>query len=286
MYALTGATGRLGRLVLDELLARMEPQRIVAFARDPAQLLDAAERGVVVRAADYDVPQSLLAGFRGIERLLFISASEVGRRERQHRAVIDAARTAGVRFIAYTSILHADRSPIKLAQEHRATESAIQASGIPYALLRHGWYSENFTAWAPSEIARGTVIGSAGDGLFSSAARADFAAAAAAVLTDETIRNQTFELAGDDAFTLSQYASELSAASGKPVRYVDMPVPAYRDELTRIGLPLEVATMLAESNGKAAQGALFDQGRALSRLIGRPTTPMRDTIREVVSGAA
>lgn len=282
MYAVTGASGQLGRLVIEQLIAKAGLDGVVALVRDPARVSDLADRGVQVRAFDYDAPDGLRPALEGIDRLLLISSSDVGRRTRQHRAVIDAARMAGVGFIAYTSILHADHSPLGLAIEHRETEAAIRASDLPHALLRNGWYIENYTMSAGVEIAHGGVIGSTGAGRISAATRADYAEAAAAVLLDRATTNRICELAGDTGFTLADYAATLAAASGKPVSYVDMPEEAYRAALEGMGLPGPLAAMLADSSAKASGGALFDDGHALRDLIGRPTTPLIDVVRSSI----
>jgi NAD(P)H dehydrogenase (quinone) len=279
MYAVTGASGQLGRLVIDDLLGRVPAGQIVALVRDPAKLADLASRGVVVRAFDYDAPDTLEPALAGVDRLLLISSNEVGRREAQHRAVIDAAKAAGVGYIAYTSILHADRSPLGLAVEHRATEVLVEGSGIAYALLRNGWYNENYTVGAGAAIAHGAVIGSIGDARVSSASRADYAAAAATLLAAGDTGVRLYELAGDTAFTHPEFAAMLAEASGKPVVYVDMPEAEYRAALEGAGLPAGLAAMLADSSAKAADGALFDDGHALTKLIGRPTTPLIASIR-------
>ncbi len=282
MYAVTGASGQLGRLVVQELLTKVEPSRIVALVRDPSKVTEIAERGVVVRAFDYSAPSTLAPALEGVDRLLLVSSSEVGRREPQHRAVIDAAKAAGVGFLAYTSLLHADSSPLSLAVEHRATEAVIKASGIPYAFLRNGWYTENYTMSAAMEVAHGAVIGSSGEGRVSPATRADLAAAAATVLLDPLVVNWTYELAGDESFTLAEYAGVLSKVSGKPVSYVNMPEAEYRAALEGAGLPSPVASVIAESSANAATGALFEAGRALSALIGRPTTPLSTVVVETL----
>ena len=277
MYAITGATGHLGRLALDALLETTSPTQVVALARDPAKLADLAARGVEVRRFDYDAPQTLTPALAGIERLLLISSSEVGKRGPQHQAVIDAAKASGVGFIAYTSILHADTSPMGLAAEHRATEAALKESGLTHALLRNGWYTENYVQSAPAALEHGALLGAAGEGKISGASRADYAAAAAKVLTGEAT-SKTYELAGDEAFTLAQFAQALSEIAGKPVVYKDLPEADYAAALKGAGLPAPVAEMLAESDAKAAKGSLFDDGRVLSGLIGRPTTPFQETL--------
>jgi len=278
MYAVTGATGQLGRHVLDILLQSTPPTQVVALARDPARLADYAARGVIVRRFDYDAPQTLAPALEGVDRLLLISANEVGRRAPQHRAVIEAAKAAGVSFIAYTSLLRADVSPLNLTAEHRVTEADLAASGLAHAVLRNGWYTENYVQSAPAALAHGALLGSARDGAISGASREDYAAAAAAVLTAAAPETKVYELAGDEAFTLAQFAQALSELAGKPVAYRDLPQSEYRAALEAAGLPAGFADLLAESDAKAADGALFDDGRVLSSLIGRPTTPFRETL--------
>jgi NAD(P)H dehydrogenase (quinone) len=279
MIAITGATGQLGRLVVEGLLASQPASSIVAIVRDPAKASAWAARGVQVRQGDYTQPAALGQALQGVDKLLLISSSEVGQRVPQHRNVIDAARQAGVKLVAYTSILRADSSPLGLAREHRETEALLRASGLPHVLLRNGWYTENYTASAPAAVQHGAVLGSAGVGRYAFAARADYAAAAVAVLTKEGQAGRVYELAGDMAYTLADYAAEIARLSGKPVAYQDLPEAEYAKALVQIGLPDFVAAMLAESDVGASKGALFDEGRALSRLIGRPTTPLADSIK-------
>lgn len=283
MYAVTGASGQLGRLVLNELLANTDPGKIVALVRDPAKLSDLAAKGVVVRPFDYNDASTLATALTGVDRLLLISSSEIGQRERQHLAVIEAAKNADVNFIAYTSVLHADESTLSLAAEHRATEVAIQESGVPYALLRNGWYLENYTMSAGMEIAHGAVIGSTGDARISAASRADYAAAAAKVLLNGTVGGQIYELAGDESFTLADYAATLAKISGKPVVYHYLPEAAFSSALQDIGLPATVASMVADSSANAASGALFDDKKALSALIGRPTTTLSAAVEAALA---
>lgn len=282
MIVVTGASGQLGRQVIDGLLATVPAQEIVAAARQPARVQDLAERGVQVREADYDRPETLARAFAGADRLLLISSSEVGKRVPQHAAVIRAAGAAGVQLLAYTSLLHADVSPLSLAVEHRETEALLKASGLPHVLLRNGWYTENYLAGVPAALSHGAMLGSAGTGRIASAARADYAAAAVAVLTREGQAGKVYELAGDQAYTLAELADTLSRLAGKPVVYHDLPQDAYAAALIDAGLPAPLAHLLAESDAGAARGGLFDADRQLSRLIGRPTTPLVDLIRRVL----
>ncbi|TGE23766.1 SDR family oxidoreductase [Hymenobacter aquaticus] len=273
--AITGATGQLGRLVIEKLKARVPAAQIVALVRNPAK---AADLGVEAREADYTQPAALEAALAGVDTLLLISSSEVGQRATQHRNVIEAAKKAGVKRIAYTSLLHADSSPLSLAEEHRATEADVKASGIPYTLLRNGWYTENYTGSVHGAVAGGAFLGSAKDGLISSATRADFAEAAVAVLTGTGHEGQTYELAGDDSYTLTELAAEISRQTGKDIPYKDLPVADYAAVLSSFGIPEGFAHGLASWDADAATGALFDDSRQLSRLIGRPTTPLSTAV--------
>lgn len=287
MFAITGATGQLGRLALENLLDKVPANEIVALVRDPARAADFAGRGVAVRVADYDRPETLVPALAGVTRLLFISANEVGRRAPQHLALISAAREAGVRFIAYTSLLRADTSTMDLAVEHRATEVALAESGIPHALLRNGWYTENYAAGIAPALQHGALVGSAGEGRIASAARADYAAAGIAVLTsDEDQAGKVYELAGDESYTLAEFAAEIARQSGRPVAYTDLPEADHAKALESAGLPAALAGLLAESDAKAAGGALFHPSHTLSALIGRPATPYAATIAATLAELA
>ena len=274
MIVITGATGQLGRLVIQSLLAKLPATQIVAAVRNPARAVDLAAQGVQIRQADYTDPASLVTAFQGAEKVLLISSSEIGQRAAQHRNVIDAAKKAGVSLVAYTSILHADRSPLGLAAEHAATEAYLRESGLPHVLLRNGWYTENYLASFPPALQHGAFIGSAGEGRISSAARADYAEAAAVALTAPAQAGKVYELAGDDSYTLTEFAAELSRQSGKPVPYVNLPEADYKAALFGAGLPEPIADLLADSDVGASKGGLFDDQRQLSALIGRPTTSL------------
>ncbi|MFP8907401.1 SDR family oxidoreductase [Streptomyces atacamensis] len=278
MIVVTGATGQLGRLVVEDLLTRVPADRIVAAVRTPEKAADLAERGVQVREADYDRPDTLMTAFEGAEKILLISGSEVGRRVPQHQAVVDAARQAGADLLAYTSVLHADTSTLPVAGEHRATEEAVKASGLAYSLLRNGWYNENYIPTAQQGAATGTIIGSARGGRVASASRADYAAAAAAVLTGDGHDNTVYELSGDTAFTMDDLAAEVTAVTGTPVVYQDLPAKAHAKALADAGLPEPVVEMLVAIDAGTAEGQLADTTGDLSRLIGRPTTPLRTTL--------
>jgi len=279
MIVVTGASGHLGRLAVEALLKRGVPAGgIVAAVRTPAKAADLAAKGVVVRTADYDRPETLDAALKGADQLLLVSSSEVGKRATQHAAAIAAATRAGVKLVVYTSLLHADASPLGLAVEHVATEKALLASGLPHVVLRNAWYLENHVGTVGGVVAHGAVIGAAGEGRFSSAARADLAEAAAVVLTTTGHEGKIYELAGDTAFTLADFAATVAAASGKPAAYVNMSEVELTKALVGVGLPEPFAAMLADSDVGASKGALFDDSRTLSRLIGRPTTKLVDLV--------
>ncbi len=276
-YAVTGATGQVGRLVLDELLTHTEASNIVALARDPSALSAYAAKGVQVRQADYDDPDSLEAAFQGVDRVLLISGNAVGQRERQHGNVIDAAKAAGVSYLAYTSILKGDQSPLALAPEHVATEKLLANSGLNYDVLRNGWYSENYTMGLAPSLESGKIFGAVGEGKLSTATRADFAAGAAAALLRGK-GGDVYELAGDEAWTMQDFAAEVSRQSGRQVEYVDQSEADYARTLEGAGLPPPVASMLASTSALSGQGALYDDSKSLSRLSGKPTTPIGETI--------
>lgn len=273
--AITGATGQLGRLVVEQLKAQLPAERLVALVRTPAK---AADLGIAAREADYTRPDTLAAALAGIDTLLLISSPEIGQRVAQHRNAIDAAQRAGVKRIVYTSVLRADTSPLSLATEHKETESLIKASGLAWTFLRNGWYTENYTGSIAGALAGGAFIGSAGEGRISSAARADYAAAAVAVLTSPGHDGKTYELAGDSAYTLADLAAEISRQSGKAIPYKNLPEADYAAALKGFGLPEGFAQAIAGWDVAASQGALFDEGRQLSRLIGRPTTLMAASV--------
>ena len=277
---ITGAAGQLGRLVIDALRRRAPSLQLVALVRDASKARDLAQLGVELRVADYKDSLSLASALMGIDKLLLISSSDVGQRTAHHHNVVDAALAADVRLIAYTSLLHADSSPMLLAVEHRETEALIRDSGLPFTLLRNGWYSENYTMGVAAALEHGVVLGAAGDGPLSLAARKDYAEAAAVVLADDVTRHagKVYELAGDEPCTLEDLAGEITRQASRPVRYQDMSEAEYRAALIGVGLPEGFAALLADSDAKAARGALFEPGRALSQLIGRPTTPLSESL--------
>lgn len=277
--AITGATGQLGRLVVEKLKTRTDPSNLVAVVRSPAK---AADLGIATRAADYAKPETLASAFAQVDTLLLISSSEIGQRVQQHRNVIEAAKKAGVKRIVYTSLLHADTSVLNLAQEHIDTEQMLKASGIAHTILRNGWYTENYTGSVPGALAGGAFIGSAGEGKISSAARADYAEAAAVVLTSPGHEGKTYELAGDTSYTLTDLTAEISRQSGKAIPYKNLPEADYAAALISFGLPEGFARAIAGWDVGASKGALFEDGRQLSGLIGRPTTPLSKVVADTI----
>ncbi|MFJ6214947.1 SDR family oxidoreductase [Streptomyces sp. NPDC092296] len=275
----TGATGHLGRLVVEALLRRgVEPSEIVATGRDIGKIKDLADRGVTVRRADFTDSDSLTAAFAGAEKLLLVSTDALGSRTDGHRRAIDVARAAGVTTLAYTSITKADSARMTLATEHRETEQYLQAGGAPFVILRNSWYLENYTGQLATYLEHGSVLGSAGQGLVSAATRADYAEAAAVVLTTEGHQGTVYELGGDQPFTLSDLAAALSAATGREISYTDLPAPAYAEVLTGAGVPQGFAEVLADADLGLARGELRTDSGDLRRLLGRPTTTLAAAI--------
>jgi NAD(P)H dehydrogenase (quinone) len=282
--AITGATGQLGSLVITDLLERgVAPGEIVAIVRDSAKAASLDERGIIVRVADYSDPAALRSALDGVDKLLLISSSEVGQRVAQHTNVIDAAEAAGVSLIAYTSVLKADTSGISLAPEHLATEERLAASTIPSVLLRNGWYWENYASALPQAIESGTLYGAAGDGRLAAASRADFAAAAAAVLTLDDQGGKTYELGGDERLTYAEFAKLIGEVAGKDVAYADLPENDYAAALAGAGLPQPVATMLAGADASISRGELDTDSGDLQTLIGRPSTPVADILKTAIA---
>ncbi|QPB42088.1 SDR family oxidoreductase [Rodentibacter haemolyticus] len=275
-FAVTGATGQLGRLVIEQLKARVPAENIIALVRSPEK---AADLGVTVRRGDYKDTTSLDSALQGVDKLLLISSNDLGNRVADHKNVIDAAKKAGVKQIVYTSLLRADSSPLSVAKEHPATEADLKNSGLVYTILRNGWYTENYTGSIPVALANGAFYGSAGEGKISSAARADYAQAAVEVLLGEGHDNQTYELVGDTAYTLTELAAELSKQSDKTIPYVDIPEADYAAALAKAGVPADFAAIIAGWDTDAKNGALYAEDRTLSRLIGRPTTDLATVIK-------
>ncbi|MFJ4918345.1 SDR family oxidoreductase [Streptomyces sp. NPDC088725] len=275
----TGATGQLGRLAVEALLRRgVQPSEIVATGRDIAKIKDLADRGVTVRRADFSDPDSLTSAFEGATKLLLVSTDAVGERAANHRRAIDAAKAAGVSTLVYTSISNIDSATMKLADEHRETEQYLSTAGVPFVLLRNGWYLENYTDQLATYLQYGAVTGSAGEGRVSAATRADFADAAAAVLTTEGHTGAVYELGGDQAFTLSELAAEVSRASGREIVYNDLPVADFTQLLIGAGLPAPFAEVLADADLGLGRGELLVESGDLSRLTGRPTTTLTEAL--------
>jgi NAD(P)H dehydrogenase (quinone) len=277
MIVVTGATGQLGRFVVSGL--REKGAHVVAGARTTD-----ADLGVEIREADYDRPETLEGALDGAEKVLLISASEPGKRVPQHQAVIDAAVRAGVRHLVYTSAPHADTTELVLAPEHKATEEAIRASGIPFTFLRNGWYHENYVDTITRAAETGEMVGAAGDGRVASAARKDYADAAVAVLTGEGHENKVYELSGDVAWTFPEFAGEIGAVTGKPVEYHDLSREDFEKSLLDAGLPPATAGFVAALEANIAAGALAETSGDLRTLIGRPTTPLRTAIETALAG--
>jgi NAD(P)H dehydrogenase (quinone) len=274
----TGATGQLGRLVVAELLERGVPaSEVVATGRATDQIKDLADRGVRVEAVDYGQPETLRPALAGARKVLLISGSEFGARVSHHANVIAAAEASGADLLVYTSVLNADRARFRIAEDHRATEQALAASGVAVTVLRNGWYLENYTPQIPAYLEHGAVLGSAGDGRVSAATRADFAAAAAAVLASDGHEGRTYELAAD-AFTMSGLAAAVGKAAGRQVVYRDLPEQEYAEVLTGAGLPAQYAEILADGDRGIARGELFTESDDLARLIGRPATTMPEAV--------
>jgi NAD(P)H dehydrogenase (quinone) len=282
-YAVTGASGKLGRLVLDELLEKTEAANVVALARDPTTLQAYDQLGAQVRKADYDDADSLKAALQGVDRVLLISGNAVGQRERQHGNVIEAAKEAGVSYLAYTSVLNAQGSKLMLAPEHVATEKLLEKSGLNHDVLRMPWYSENYTGALAPAIEHGAVYGATGEGKLSTATRADLAAAAVGALI-KSPGGKTYELAGNHPWTMKEFADEVSRQSGKPVQYVNQSEADYKQTLEGAGLPPPVATLLASTSYLAGEGELYSESKDLSDLAGRPSTPIGETIAQALNG--
>ena len=272
---ITGASGQLGRLAVEALKDRVGEGNIVALVRAPEKV---ANLGVPARAFDYSAPEGLAEALEGIETLGLISSNDFTDRVGQHVAVINAAKAAGVSRIVYTSILKADTSPMVIAQDHKATEAAIRASGIAYTFLRNGWYMENWTASLPAAIEAGALIGSAGEGKVTPAPRQDYAEALAAALAENAHENAIYELGADVPFTLAELAAEVSRQTGKDIAYNNLPEAAYKEILGGFGLPEAVTSFVADADAHAANGWLCDESKALSRLIGRPTTSLASAV--------
>ena len=277
--AITGATGQLGNLIIEQLLQLTAAQNIVALVRNVDKAEHFKTQGIELREFDYDRPETLVPALLGIDKLLLISANEIGRRTPQHQAVINAAKVAGVPYLAYTSLLRADTSPLGLAQEHRETEKLIQDSGITYTFLRNNWYSENYLAGVAHTIEIGTLFGAAQDGRISSASRIDYAEAAAKVLTSTGHENKTYELAGSESFSLSDLATFIGQAVNKDIIYQNLSAEEYTQGLTQAGLPAGLVDVIVDADIQTIQGAMYSASKDLEQLIGHKTTSIQDAIK-------
>lgn len=278
MIVITGAAGKLGRQVIEKLLEKVPAAEIIAAVRNPEKASDLAALGIQVRQADYSKPETLRSAFAGAEKVLLISSNEVGQRIPQHQAIIDAAKSTGVKLLAYTSILRADSSTLALASEHKATEENIRAFGLPFVFLRNGWYLENHTEQLGPAVQHGAILGAAGEGRFASAARSDYAAAAVAVLTSPGHENKIYELAGDTPFTLSELAAVVSEQAGKPMSYHNS-AQDYQNALLSFGLLADFAAILVDADLGAARGELDSSSGDLGTLIGKPTVTLTDAVK-------
>ncbi|WP_118195373.1 SDR family oxidoreductase [Albibacterium indicum] len=276
---ITGATGQLGRLVVEKLKQKIDTGDLVALVRSPEK---AADLGIEAREFDYTKPEKLVNSLEGVDKLMMISGSEVGQRKTQHENVISAAKKAGIKSIVYTSLLKADSSTLSLAGEHVQTEQMLKTSGIPHTILRNGWYTENYLMSIKEALASGALLGSAGDGKISSATREDFAEAAAVVLTSDNQAGEVYELAGDESYTLRDLAVEVSRQSGNDFPYKNLPESEYVEVLKSIGVPESFAPVIAGWDVSASKGDLFDDSKTLSSLIGRPTTPLTTAVKEAL----
>ena len=283
MIGITGATGHLGELTIQALLDGGTPAaEIAALVRNPEKAADLAAKGVQVRQADYNEPETLDSALQGIDKLLLISSNDVADRATPQRNVVEAAKRAGVKLLAYTSILRAGTAKMTMAEDHKATEEAIRASNIPFVFLRNGWYLENQNIAQTAQ--HGVLAGSAGKGKLSAASRADYAAAAAAVLTLPDQEGKIYELGGDQAFTLAELAAEVQAVSGNPVKFQNMPEAEYAGMLKGYGVPAPLADKLADAETRQSEGELYTDSGDLSKLIGRPTTPMKQWVKDTLQG--
>ncbi len=285
MIVVTGATGKLGRHVIDGLLEKVAATEVVAAVRNPDKADDLKALGIEVRKADYSDPSTLPAAFAGAEKLLLISSNEIEKRIPQQKAVVDAAKAAGVKLIAYTGILHGDASKLEIASDHKITEAYIRASGVPFVFLRNGWYFENQTEALAPAVQHGAIIGAAGEGRFAAASRLDYAGAAVAVLTTPGHENAAYELVGDKPYTYAELAAEVSAVTGKTVVYRNLSEDEYAKALAGFGLPEAFAKVLADADARAGEGELDDASHTLSRLIGRPTQSLHDAVASALKAS-
>ncbi|UUV22385.1 SDR family oxidoreductase [Paenimyroides aestuarii] len=277
--AITGASGKLGNWAILKLKEKTAAENIVALVRTPEKV---ANLGVEARAFDYNQPENLATALQGIDKLLLISGNEIGKRFEQHSAVINAAKEAGVKHLVYTSLLKADQSTLALAPEHLQTEEALKSSGIDYTILRNGWYTENYTETAQDTVKQGTLYGASGNGSINSASREDYAEAAAVVLSEDAHTQKTYELSGEESFTMQEYANALSVVSKKEIPYVNLPENEFANALEQAGMPQPVAAFYAGTHTATANGDLSDEGNTLRDLIGRPTTTLQEALTKAL----
>ncbi|TAM97427.1 MAG: SDR family oxidoreductase [Chitinophagaceae bacterium] len=279
--AITGATGQLGRLVINKLKEKIPTDNMIALSRSVEK---AKGLEVEVREFDYEKPAMLKPALKGVDTLLLISASEIGKRFSQHKHIIEAAKSAGIKWIVYTSLLRTDNTSLDIGAEHKVTEKLLKESGIPFTILRNGWYTENYTSSVPGAIRGGALMGCAGNGKISGAARADYADAAAAVLTGKNHQGKIYELAGDNFFTLSDLAAEISRQTGKNIPYKNLSEKDYTSALKNFGVPEEFAKVIAGWDTAASKNDLFDDSHQLSRLTGNATTPLSVSVANAIKG--
>jgi len=282
-YAITGATGHLGKLVIAELLTKVQPRQIVATVRDLKKAKPLLVAGVVVRQATYQDPKALAEALAGVDKVMLISSSDMSTsRFVQHRNVIDAARAAGVQSIAYASILHAGKTSNPIAPDHEATEAYLKTSGLKYSLLRHGWYTENYTRTVETAEQSGVILTGAGDGKVSSASRADYAAADVAILLGNA-EDKTYELAGDQAWNFSELVAVASKLLAKDLELQNVTSAEQIRILKGFGVDADTALLVAGIDASIAAGDLEDTGQQLSAIIGRPTTPLEMGLKKAIS---
>lgn len=282
--AVTGATGHLGRLVVNALLRDVPASDVVAVVRDADKAADLAAKGVTVRAADYNDSASLEAALDGVERVLLISGTNVGSRARQHAAVIDAAAKQGVSLLAYTSVLRASENSLNpVASEHVATEAHLRASGVPFVLLRNGWYLENYVHEARGAAESGVVVTSAGAGRVATATRAEYADAAAAVLTTDGHVGRVYELSGAEGWTKDDFAASIAEILGATVAVKFVTPGEQLAALTAAGVPEMWAGFGVAVDGAIAAGELDVDGNDLEALIGRKPLPLRESLADALA---
>jgi len=277
MILVTASTGKLGHHVIKHLLHRVPASEIVAGVRNRQKAKEFSDKGIELRELDYSKASTIADALNGVDKVLLISGNE-GERVAGHKAVIDAAKKAGVKLLVYTSALNADSGKTLIHADHKATETLIRESGIPYVFLRNGWYVENYTDNVGPTLEHGAMFGATKDAKFSPAPREEYAEAAAIVLTTTGHLNKEYELAGDTQVSHSEIAAEIARASNKPVKYNDLSETDFKAMLEKVGLPSGLATLFADADAGLARGELTSTSKDLSTLIGRPTTPLGKAI--------